>query len=149
MEAKIYYLHRLGKKTLPDGSQVNIKGVPAVTICIGRDHNNNFFRGISVAAEHEPLGIIKKEGRNRAKGRMTQAFRRKTSLDDFENSSAMKQFSKVFFEGPGIDNPKKYSNDLFDSPFLVSAFIEPTPFELTLFEDDRKEVKKNGHCVCD
>lgn len=134
---KFYYLYRAAIGTKEDPSKLS-KGIPAVTVCISKDPDGIFFRGISVASPAEKT-VSRRDGRNRAHGKMMKAvsvFKRNSGIKDFsfaekvDGGSARDQINDVMVTGPLVDNPEKYSPDVCKAYWVANA--EPSEFEKKL-----------------
>jgi len=148
--SKIYYLYkaqiRQEKGGENDGAITWVKGRPTVTICIGKDQDGKFYRGISVASDREPM-VTKKDGRNRARGRMIRAVKRGNGVfHDLEGKqynpviypgSAMRQIDATCQIGPNADIPEKYISSAFRQYW--AADVLPTRFERMLMEGKKNE----------
>jgi len=135
---KFYYLYRSACKPVKDAdgfisSMTVFKGIPAVTVCIMKNENGTFYRGISIASESEK-SVMKNVGRNKAYGRMIKAFSRNDRGPSIKDGGAMRQIMKVMDEGPRVDNPAKYVPKVLRSYWESCA--DTSKFERRLFNDE-------------
>lgn len=131
---KFYYLYRSDIKYDKYGNAIDmVRGIPAVTICVIKNKENKFYRGISVASESEK-SVVKKIGRYKAHGRMIKAILHGKSGPEIRLGGAFSQIENVLIEGPEVDNPAKYN--ICALLKYWDADTQPTGFEQKLFEQE-------------